>query len=351
MRLQLFPLFLLCVAAAPPLTIAQTPPTEATLYRAHGLDGQWDPSGTNRIAYSAKGPDGWYDVHLALPDGSQDTCLTCAYPGLPTKHVATPCWHPNGQWLLVAVEKQEHPGNSFPALPGFGAFTDIWLISVNGHKAYKLVEPPLDKHHGIIMPRFSPDGTKIEWTAREKKPNILSLKRTFGYWAITLANLHFTGPDSVPELRNMRALRPEGASFYEGYGFSPDGSRILLCTSAGQRSVWDQRIATMDTTGTDLQRLTEKDYNEHAFYTPDGRHIAWMTNTGNKHGTDWWMMDSNGNNKHRLTAFNDKSSPQYAGEKVWCGMGSFNPAGDAFVGGRQVSLVSQEGQIMMVRVR
>ncbi len=51
--------------------------TTVSTYRAHGLDVDWDHSGSNRIAYSAKGDDGYYDIHTANPDGSSDSCVTC----------------------------------------------------------------------------------------------------------------------------------------------------------------------------------------------------------------------------------------------------------------------------------
>jgi hypothetical protein len=61
-------------------------------------------------------------------------------------------------------------------------------------------------------------------------------------------------------------------------------------------------------------------------------------------------MDADGSNKRRLTYFNDKNNAQYAGQTVWCGFGSFSPDGMQFVGGRQVNLISQEGQIVMVKL-
>lgn len=106
----------------------------------------------------------------------------------------------------------------------------------------------------------------------------------------------------------------------------------------------------MDTSCANIQQLTDKDYNEHAFYTPDGSKIVWMTNTNTKTGTDWWMMDANGGNKTRLTWFNDKKSSQYAGRTVWCGFGSFSPDATQFIGGRQLNLISQEGQLIMVNL-
>lgn len=323
--------------------------TSATIFRAHGLDVAWDRSGSNRIAYSAKGSDGYYDVHLANPDGSHDTCITCNSPLLPNKHIAAPDWHPSGKWLLITVEKPVHEGGSFAAMPGLGSFTDIWMIDTGCTKAYKLVDLPNDRDHGVIMPHFSHDGRHIIWTNRKAKADIFAHGRFFGFWTINIADFAF-GADSIPHISNIKSFEPGGSDFYETYGYSPDDSQIIFCSNMHQKSIWDEHIYTMDTNGNNIQRLTQTNYNEHAFYTPDGSKIVWMTNTDTKKGTDWWMMNIDGSNKKRLTYFNDKSSTQYAGQAVWCGFGSFSPDGTQFIGGRQVSLISQEGQIMMVKL-
>ncbi|MBS1612442.1 MAG: hypothetical protein JST49_06440, partial [Bacteroidetes bacterium] len=107
-------------------------PTNVTLFKDPGLDVSWDQSGSNRIAYSVKGSDSYYDIHFANPNGGNDTCLTCNHPDLPNRHICAPHWHPNGQWLLIVAEKATHPGSSTDALPGFGAYCDIYLISSDG---------------------------------------------------------------------------------------------------------------------------------------------------------------------------------------------------------------------------
>ena len=324
---------------------AQT--SHTTIFREHGLDVSWDKSGSNRIAYSAKGSDGYYDVHLANPDGSSDTCLTCNSPLLPNKHIAAPDWDPTGKWLLITVEKPGHEEGSFAALPGLGSYTDIWLINDNCTKAFKIVELPNDKDHGVIMPHFSHDGKQIEWTNRKKRASVFSHGRLFGFWTINIADFAFS-EQGIPVVSNIKIIEPAGSDFYECYGYSPDDKRLIFCSNMHQKSTWDEHIYTMDINGDNITRLTTNDYNEHAFYTPDGSKIAWMTNTGTKKGTDWWIMNADGSDKQRLTWFNDKASPQYAGQPVWCGMGSFNAGGTEFVGGRQISLTTQEGQIMKV---
>jgi len=324
--------------------------TTVTTFRESGLDVDWDQSGSNRIAYSMKGADGYYDIHFALPDGSNDTCLTCDHPVLPNRHICLPYWHPEGNWLLMVVEKAEHPGSSTDALPGFGAFSDVWLISSNGQKVHKLIDIPNDYSHGVIAPRFSPDGTQIVWTDRKSAPNVLWPPEAFGFWRIKVADLLW-GTDSIPSIANIRTFEPEGSAFYECYGWNPDGTKLILCSSANRPSTFDQQIYTMDPVSGAMTALTEKDYNEHAFYTPDGEHIVWMSNSGSTYGgTDWWMMNADGTYKHRLTYFNEPDNAQSMGSAVWAGLGSFSPDGDRFIGGMQLSLTTQEGKIVMVEM-
>jgi hypothetical protein len=323
--------------------------TTITQFRAHGLDVDWDKSGSNRIAYSAKESDTYYDIHFANPDGSNDVCLTCNHPALPNKHIACPYWHPSGKWLLMTVEEGSHAGSSTDALPGFGAYCDIWIMNSTGTKAYMLVDIVSDMDHGVIAPRFSHDGKQIVWTDRKSHPDLLNPMQQAGYWVIKLADFRFRPGDSLPEISNIRTIEPVNNAFYECYGFSPDDSRLIFCSNMNKPSFLDEHIYTIDTLGNNLQALTQTDYNEHAFYKPDGSKIVWMTNTNSDTGgTDWWIMNTDGSDKKRLTYFNETRSIQYAGHAVWAGLGSFSEEGTRFVGGRQLSLITQEGEIMMV---
>jgi Tol biopolymer transport system component len=348
--------FLICIAtvflySCKKDVVPDTLPTLVTTFRAHGLDVGWDQSGSNRIAYSTKESDGFYDIHFANPDGSNDVCLTCNHPALPNKHIACPYWHPSGKWLLMTVEKATHPGSSTDALPGFGAYTDIWIMSSDATKAYKLVDLVNDYDHGVIAPRFSHDGKQIVWTDRKTQPNLAVPLQQAGYWTIKIADFKFRASDSVPEISNIRTIEPVVDAFYESYGFSPDDSKIIFCSDLHQASFLDEHIYTVDTLGNNLNQLTDKDYNEHAFYKPDGSKIVWMSSTkSTSGGTDWWRMNPDGSNKERLTYFNEPNNAQYAGHAVWAGLGSFAPDGVHFIGGRQVSLITQEGEIMMVTI-
>ncbi len=320
-----------------------------TNFRDRGAQVDWSPTGDDRIAFAAKGGDGYYDVHLADPDGSNDVCVTCETPGLPRKHVGGPAWHPRGRYLALVVEKPVHPGSSFEALPGLGSYCDIWCVTPDGRRCFRLTDTPSDPDHGILIPRFSPDGRRLAWTERTKRPALGNLTQTFGYWALKVADLAET--NAGLSLKNIRTFEPGGSAFYEGYGFTRDGKRLLFCSSMHRPTVWDQNIYSMDaTTGGDVRALTEKDYNEHASTTPDGSSILWMSNKdSSRGGTDWWIMGVDGGNKRRITYFNERGHAHDMGQAVWAGLGSFAPDGTRFVGDVQLSLITQEATIKIIR--
>jgi Tol biopolymer transport system component len=350
-KLYLFCLLLITFASCKKDTVPVDLPTSVTTFRSHGLDVSWDQSGSNLIAYSMKETDGYYDIHLSNPDVGGDVCLTCSDTALPGKHTCCPYWHPSGKWLLMVVEKAVHPGSSTDALPGFGAYCDIWIINKSGSKAYKIVDIPNDYDHGVIAPRFSHDGKQIVWTNRKTQPNILNPLQQAGFWTINVADFQFRASDSMPIVSNVRTIEPVTNAFYECYGFSPDDSKLIFCSDINMLSFLDEHIYTIDTLGNNLTKLTTSDYNEHAFYNPDGSKIVWMSSTkSTEGGTDWWRMNPDGSDKERLTFFNEPNNDQFAGHAVWAGLGSFAPDGTRFVGGRQTSLVTQEGEIMMVKI-
>ncbi|MFO0891889.1 MAG: hypothetical protein U0790_22470 [Isosphaeraceae bacterium] len=289
-------------------------------------------------------------MHLADPDGSNDVCLTEGVPSLPRKHIGSPSWHPTGRYLVVVVEKARHAGTSVEATPGFGGYTDIWCLTPDGRRAFQLTDLPGSPDEGVICPRFSPDGKRLVWAGRLQRPNFLDPKMAFGRWAIMVGD--FVDAGEKPRLRNIRSFQPGGAAFYETYGLSVDGKRIIFCSSMNQRSVWDQQIYTISsTTGRDVRQLTHGDYNEHAFYTPDGKSIVWMTNRGSiRGGADWWIMRSDGSGKRRLTHFNQPGHEHDMGRAVWAGLGSFSPEGRRFVGDIQTNLLTQDATIRIVEL-
>ena len=203
----------------------------------------------------------------------------------------------------------------------------------------------------MIIPKFSHDGSKLAWTERVKYPKLFAPRESFGDWSIRVGD--FIETPTGLRLTDIRTFTPGGTAFYEAYGFSPDGRKVIFCSDFESRGALNSQIYVMDAaTGGDVRRLTNgRDYNEHASYSPDGRHIVWMTNRDNRnHGTDWWIMDAEGSNQRRLTHFNQPGYPESAGGilAVYACLTHWAPDGIHLLGGVQYSLIRQEGRILLM---
>lgn len=302
----------------------------------------WNPVDTNKVAIALRGSDGYFDVYSVNTDGGNKTCITCGNSALPGKHQGSPSYHPSGDYLVITVEKAVHPGSSIEALPGLGGYTDIWIITNDGTKAWPLTNTANDSTGGAMYCFFSPDGTQVMWTERTAAPtpawDIINWKQLAGFWVIKVADFHYT-TDSV-YIDNIRTYGDTNPGFYECYGWSPDGSRILFSSDYNQFTFWDNQVFTLDAnTGGDWKQLTNGNYNEQSFYTPDGSSIIYMCNKNNPNtGCDWWMMNADTTNKHRITFFNDSTSPQYVGYMLVTGLGHFSPNGKKMIAETQKPL-------------
>ena len=69
-------------------------------------------------------------------------------------------------YRLLAAEKKVHQGGSIEALPGFGGRSDIWVMLADGSKAWQLTQTEDRKSNGVLLPKFSHDGTRLAWTER-----------------------------------------------------------------------------------------------------------------------------------------------------------------------------------------
>ena len=320
------------------------------IFRVQGEGVAWSPDGKS-VVYDCKHSDGYYNIHVCRPDGTEDRCLTTLDNGLPHRHAGSPAWHPGGKYIVFTAEKKEHHGGSIEAIPGFGGRSDLWLMTADGSKAWQLTNTADERGSGVLLPKFSHDGAKLSWTERVKPPSLLAPRSLFGIWSLKVADFSVTADG--PRLDNIHTYQPGGTAFYEGYGFSPDDSKIIFDSNFNSRGAFHSQIYIMDAaTGGNVRLLTNgDDYNEHASYSPDGHHIVWMTSRDNpNHGTDWWMMNADGSNYRRLTYFNRRGSPQFAGGllAVYACLTDWAPNGLELLGGVQYSLVKQEGRIVLM---
>ncbi len=73
-----------------------------SLFRSQGEGVDWSSDG-KRIVYDCKHKDGYYNVHVCKPDGSDDRCLSNLQNGLPHRHAGSPSWHPSGKYIVLAA--------------------------------------------------------------------------------------------------------------------------------------------------------------------------------------------------------------------------------------------------------
>ena len=113
-----------------------------------------------------------------------------------------------------------HQGGSIEAIPGFGGRSDIWVMLADGSKAWPLTQTEDSKSDGVLLPKFSHDGTRLAWTERVGTAKLFQPRAWFSEWVIKVAD--FVDTTTGPQLTNIRTFRPGGPGFYEAYGFSPD---------------------------------------------------------------------------------------------------------------------------------
>ncbi len=308
---------------------------------------------TNRLAFMAPNADGYYRVFTCRPDGT-DRRNICTNPALPTKHIGLPYWHPSGKYLLITAQKQDYSDPKmfgqpdYAGLPGFGVHDDLWLITADGSRCWKLTNIPDARTEGILIPIFSPDGKLLAWSERQPDKTYIIKVADF---------IEFP----QPHLGNIRSYQPGGRAYYELGSFTADSRGLLYSSDQDTHNFWFSQIYHFDLATGRSQRLTVGGkYNEHPIdiSTPGGEWIVYMSTRDAKGfpgrmglGTDFWAMRLDGTGNKRLTTMNrSPSDPQSQGGPRWAGTCSISPGGDYLLGDVQDNLAKQTGMVLVLRL-
>jgi dipeptidyl aminopeptidase/acylaminoacyl peptidase len=275
---------------------------------------------------------GTFQLFVAEPDGSRERCLSCAdAPGGPRRnqHVGAPTWHASGEWMVVAVEMPRHRAPHAKCHPGFGAYVDLWAVTPDGrqwrqltHYASAVDRPRFpETPAGALIPRFSRSGRRLVWAEMIG----YDARHPFAIWR--LARAEFVTDALGPRLLDKVTATPgvPGTTFYEAWSFSPDDSLVTVASESGgihpgfmDVQLWSPEQGTLR----NLTR-TNGEYEEQAVFSPDGRHIAFMSTrdqsprydpSGDFWGTfrtDVWVMNADGTGAERLTHFSDPAYAEY----------------------------------------
>jgi len=308
---------------------------------------------TRTIAYGRTGASGHFHTFLADADGGNERRVAVR-SWRDDRHQFPAAWHPGGQWLAMLVEKNEHERSSVDATPGYGAYTDYWIVSRDGRRASLLYELPDGYDHAITHAAFSPDGTKFVWTERVQAPRLLDLNLFAGGYVFKVAD--FVAEPS-PRLANVRSFRPGGVDQGgEVESIAADNRTIAFYSTYVSRNLFASRIYTMDIESGAIRELTTESFAQAPTFTPDGRSIVYMSGAGaavfafQLQGADWWIMNVDGSDKRRLTFMNVRDHAHSANRFRLAGSLSF-VSDTAFFGDVMTQSLGLVGKVVKVDCR
>jgi Tol biopolymer transport system component len=299
----------------------------------------WSPNG-EWIAMDRKQKDGYYDIFLIRADGTEERCLTDNTKGqLASGNNGQPAFDPSGRFLVFQSQKRAGVGRwgrDIASTPGLGMHSNLWLLDLDNSSFHQLTDTPNTDDSGVLHPHFSKDGTKLSWSECYK-----------GDWRLMIAD--FSGRPLA--LSKVKSFKPCGNTFYENHGFSGDGQKLVFTSGNDKKLLTTTKIFQLNLESGEHRELASGQYNEVAHYTPRGQHIVWMTSRDNRnHGTDYWVMDPDGNNKRRVTDFNNPKLKSFRGKAIIAADHSFSPDGLRFAAYLQTDLIRQIGMTVIIEL-
>jgi hypothetical protein len=272
---------------------------------------------TLSVSYGKKDANGVYKIYLSDTLGQNEKLLT--YKGWsPDRHQWAEEWHPSGEYLFCIVEKEtydktekEHKRSSIDATPGYGAYSDLWLLKRDGTQAWQLTNLPSRWSSAIIHCAISDDGTLFGWSERVRSPKYSDKNLAAGAYVLKVADFVF---DSVPRFENIRTFQPGGVdAANEMESFSKDKKWVSFYSTFESKHLFRTPCYLLNMETGEIKKLTEHSFAQAPAFTPDGLRIVYMT--GHEcdifpfqlQGADWWIMNADGTDKKRISFMNVKN--------------------------------------------
>jgi hypothetical protein len=221
--------------------------TSSSVWKANASPQAWTLD--NRITYNSRGANGMWGAYSAGQYGGNVKTWSAG----PTNRGAGDVT-PDGKYAILTQERTSHFGAAIGAQstePGKGAWND--LVLTDRRNNWQLTGPgtPISSGNAVIWPRFNADGTKLIWS---QQYHLLTGTELFGFWQMKTADLVWA--DGVPSLANVQILEPQTGRFYESYGFSADGTRVIFASDMFHAGWNDTQIWSMNIDGTDWQQVS-----------------------------------------------------------------------------------------------
>lgn len=338
----------------PGTMLAQT--VTITLWKDSAIGAVYNKA-TSSVAYGKKDRNGYYKIYISDSAGKNEKRLS--FPGWrEDRHQWAEEWYPSGDYLFCYIEKadyvkeKKHKRKPTDAIPGYGGYTDLWLVKRDGSQAWPLTNLANNYNTGIIHSAISQDGTMFAWSERIKAPKFGDMNMAAGSYVIRVADFVL---DSVPHFTNIRTFQPGGVdAANELDAISPDKTTITFYSTFESKNLFATPVYALDITNGTIRKLTTESFAQAPTYSPDGKYIVYMTGAGcdifpfEIQGADWWIMNPDGSNKHRLTFMNKKNHPHSVNHYRLCGSISFID-NNTFLGGVMTHPLGLTGYTVMVR--
>jgi Tol biopolymer transport system component len=202
--------------------------------------------------------NGKNQIHLASPDGTNVTCITCGQPG----NNDGVRWLPSDPNTILFISDRDHADATGNAGGGFGQ--ELYAMRADGSQETRLTQSHIwaTNYHMNL----SPDGKHVVWGRTEARA-----------WDVMIAD--FVDDATGMHLANQRALIHD-TSWWETHGWTHDNRYVITTnTRAGFAStdLYAIEVATGNRT-----RLTDSNaWDEHGHLSPDGREISWISGRWN----------------------------------------------------------------------
>lgn len=313
------------------------------------IGGRYNPA-TSTLAYGRKDDGGHFKAYLADASGGSERALT-SDQWASDRHQFVLEWYPSGAFLFVEVEKPDHPGSSDDAIPGYGAYTDLWVATRDGAHAWKLVDEPNDYDHALTHGTITPDGKTLVWTERVKAPNLLDASLIAGSYVFHVADFVLS---PQPHLENVRSYAPGGGDQGgEVDGISADGTTIAFYSTFASKNLFASPIYAWNLDTNVMTELASDSFSQAPRFAPDGHALVYMSGShadifpGQVQGADWWSVRPDGTGRRRLTFMNKWGDPQSVNRYRLAGVLSFD-SNASFYGDVMTEPLGLTGKIVHV---
>jgi Tol biopolymer transport system component len=300
------------------------------------------------IVFDRKNGNGYYDVYLGNLQGGMIGSLTEGKPGIPQRNHGNARFDPSGKHIVFVAETETHLGSQIKSLgdSGVGLYSNLWAADLKGTQFSKLTNIPVKQRlldqipsMATVNPVFSPDGHTMVWTQRYGEGG----HNKWGVWRIKADDVSL---DGTPPSQNERVLiTPSKGNYVTAMGFL-DPDRLLVAGNLdGQHEYgMDQYVYNLKTGQYTNLTNTPEAWDEDSCIAPNGQ-IIWMSNSESRYKFDfskpwatqpiereYYLMDSDGQHKERLTFFNDPQAPEYLGGRSLVAACDISPDGRYLAG-------------------